>query len=382
MMLKTEKIVQNKTCAHCGAPFNVTDKDLEFYDKVSPVFAGKKYAIPTPTFCPECRKMRRLAFRNVGKIYKRKCDLTGKEVVSIYSPDKPFTAYNQDDWWTDKWDAMDYGKNFDFSRTFFEQFRELQLQVPRIALLNGFNENTEYANHAWYQKNCYLSMNAANNEDCFYTDGIYYSHDTMDATLVHNCEFCYEITDSSGCYGVKFGQNCNKCSNSWFLYECENCRFCFGCANLVNQQYVVYNRQVSKDEYDRFIQEFLSSPEKFLRYKNDFEAIKFSATRKCATVTNCENCTGNYLKDSKRCKEVYNGYDLENVAYCTELHDSKDCMDTDIYGEGMSLTCECHGVGGKSAYQIFFSNIIWGETGDIWYSDHCLGGCFHIFGCV
>ena len=105
---KDETLVETKSCKHCGASFPITDKDLEFYDKVSPVFAGKKYQIPTPAFCPDCRQQRRLSFRNERKLYKRKCDLTGKDIISIYSPDKVYTVYEQSEWWSDKWDPLDY----------------------------------------------------------------------------------------------------------------------------------------------------------------------------------------------------------------------------------------------------------------------------------
>jgi hypothetical protein len=37
-MFQDEKIVETKTCRHCGESFDITDKDLEFYEKVSPVF--------------------------------------------------------------------------------------------------------------------------------------------------------------------------------------------------------------------------------------------------------------------------------------------------------------------------------------------------------
>ena len=37
-MLKDEKIIETKVCKHCQANFEITDKDLEFYEKVSPVF--------------------------------------------------------------------------------------------------------------------------------------------------------------------------------------------------------------------------------------------------------------------------------------------------------------------------------------------------------
>jgi len=33
-----EKIVEIKQCKHCNVNFDITDKDLEFYEKVSPVF--------------------------------------------------------------------------------------------------------------------------------------------------------------------------------------------------------------------------------------------------------------------------------------------------------------------------------------------------------
>jgi hypothetical protein len=50
----------------------------------------------------------------------------------MYSPDKSYKVYSQDEWWSDKWDAMDYGRDFDFSRGFFEQINELIINVPII----------------------------------------------------------------------------------------------------------------------------------------------------------------------------------------------------------------------------------------------------------
>jgi hypothetical protein len=103
-----EKIIQTKICKKCKSSFDITDKDLELYDKISPKFEGKKYQIPIPNICPECRQQNRLTFRNERKLYKRKCNLTKKEIISIYSPDKPYKVYNHKDWCSDKWDALDY----------------------------------------------------------------------------------------------------------------------------------------------------------------------------------------------------------------------------------------------------------------------------------
>jgi hypothetical protein len=87
-----------------------------------------------------------MSFRNEKKLYKRKCDFSGKDIISIYSPDKPYKIYEMDFWLSDKWDALDYARDFDFSRTAFEQFDELLKEVPRIPFFQSQNENSEYTN--------------------------------------------------------------------------------------------------------------------------------------------------------------------------------------------------------------------------------------------
>jgi len=97
-----------KKCKKCTQNFEITNQDLEFYKKISPKFDWKVYEISAPTLCPDCRQQRRLSFRNERNLYRRKCDATGKSIISIYSPDKEYKVYNSDFWWSDKWDAMDY----------------------------------------------------------------------------------------------------------------------------------------------------------------------------------------------------------------------------------------------------------------------------------
>jgi len=131
--MKNNKIIETKICKHCFCKFDITDKDLEFYEKISPTFPNpdslesgfKKYIIPSPTLCPDCRQQRRLSFRNERKLYKRKCDFFGRDIISMYSPDKQYKIYHQDIWWSDEWDASDYGRDFNFNKNFFEQFETI-----------------------------------------------------------------------------------------------------------------------------------------------------------------------------------------------------------------------------------------------------------------
>jgi hypothetical protein len=112
----SDPIVEWKTCKVSGQPFPIFQSDLDFYDKISPTFNGKKFQIPTPTLCPEERQRRRLAFRNERRLYRRKSDFSGDEIISMYSPDKPYIVYSSDEWWSDNWNALSYGKTFTFQR--------------------------------------------------------------------------------------------------------------------------------------------------------------------------------------------------------------------------------------------------------------------------
>jgi hypothetical protein len=130
----TDPIIQTQTCPISGKAFHITQQDMDFYTKISPTFAGQKFVIPMPTLCPDERQRRRLSFRNERNLYRRKCDASGKDIISIYSPDKPYTVYDQQIRWSDSWDATEYGRDFDFSKTFTEQFGEMMREVPMAPL--------------------------------------------------------------------------------------------------------------------------------------------------------------------------------------------------------------------------------------------------------
>ena len=220
-MPRTEKIVQNKTCARCGTPFDVTDRDLAFYDKVSPAFGGKKYPIPAPTFCPDCRAQRRLAFRNERKLYKRECDLTGKSIVSLYSPDKPNTVYDQHEWWSDKWNATNYGRDFDFSKTFAEQFSSLTRKVPFQNLIGFNNQNSEYINLSADNKNCYLIVESSNNEDCYHGYWLQQCERCVDTAFSHECRESYEVQGCYSCFKIAHCEDCVDCREGAYLRDCQ-----------------------------------------------------------------------------------------------------------------------------------------------------------------
>ena len=74
----------NRICKKCEVEFQIPQEDLEYYHNISPKFGGKTCEIPPPTLCFVCRHQKRLAFRNEINLYHRKCDSTGRQIISMY----------------------------------------------------------------------------------------------------------------------------------------------------------------------------------------------------------------------------------------------------------------------------------------------------------
>ena len=102
-----------KNCQNCKKDFVIEPDDFGFYEKIK---------VPPPTFCPECRLLRRMIATNERVLYKRKCDLTGKDIFSMYDEKATFPVYETDAWYSDAWDPYSYGMDYDENRPFFDQF--------------------------------------------------------------------------------------------------------------------------------------------------------------------------------------------------------------------------------------------------------------------
>ena len=141
--------METKKCQNCKKDFVIEQEDFNFYEKIK---------VPPPTFCPECRMQRRMLWRNLRNLYKSNCCVPKhkENIISVYSADKPLVVYDQKYWWGDGWDPIEYGKEYDFSRPFFEQFSELlhSIPIPNISNLNS--SNTDYANMTIDSKDIYL----------------------------------------------------------------------------------------------------------------------------------------------------------------------------------------------------------------------------------
>src|SRR3989338_3561293 len=212
---------ETKICQNCKEDFTIEPDDFGFYEKIK---------VPPPTFCPECRLVRRMISTNERVLYKRKCDLTGERILSMYDKDVPFPVYETKAWYSDKWDPYQYGMNYDFSKPFLQQFLELRNRVPKMALVKqGFSINSEYTHRVTDMKNSYLVFRMSGSEDSLYCYVGRNITDCVDCLSIWDSELCYECIDCNNCYKTKFSQESHDCRDSYFLYACRNCSDCIGC---------------------------------------------------------------------------------------------------------------------------------------------------------
>jgi hypothetical protein len=322
-------------CKQCNTGFEITDVDREFYQKVK---------VPAPTLCPPCRRQRRQAFRNEHVFYKRKCDLCKKDIIGLYPSDSEYKAYCYTCWWSDKWDPTSYGRDFDFSRPFFEQFSALEKEVPHLALFQDDTmENCEYVNYGYHNKSCYLVLGAYL-QDVYYSHSVGYCKSCMDCHKCVSCELCYQCVDCNTCYSLYFSQDCNNCSDSYFLKDCSQCQNCFCSAGLRNAKYVFNNEQLSEDEYKKRMGELALTPELIEKFTLARDSFSQKIPKKYMHGSNNENVSGDYIDNSSNLKECWDCFQMEKSAFCDFCAiPSSDLYDCTYAGAGSQLCYEING---------------------------------------
>mgnify|MGYP001570735483 CR=1 FL=1 len=373
MEFKSEK----KICQNCKKDFIIEPDDFGFYEKIH---------VPPPTFCPECRRQRRWAWRNNMSLYNRKCDLCSKGVISIYSPDSGLTVYCNKCWWSDKWDPKSYGVDYDFSKPFFTQFRELIQKVPHMAIVNDdgiASVNCEYTHDWWFSKNCYMCFSGWNVQDVMYSFFILQGRDIVDSNIIRSkSENLYECYMTALCYNVKYSQICYKCIDSKFLYDCWDCSDCFVCTSLRNKKYCFKNKQYSKEEYEKILESYrLDTFSGVEKAQKEYDEFILNYPRRYLLMFRTQSSLGEIVSDSKNVKYCFVTKGSENCRYCDFAGDAKnpdkDCYDVTLSG-GLSESYECV-VGDHSQLNLFALFSV--KSQDLKYTQHC-HNCKHCFGCV
>lgn len=360
----------NQKCKISSQNFTIDEQDQAYYKRID---------VPLPTLSPDERQRRRMSFRNERNLYHRKCDLCHKQIISVYRSESPYTVYCNTCWWSDKWDPLSYGQDIDFTKPFFEQFQQLHLKVPRLALHAKNNENSDYTNHTESAKDCYLCVDTGFCQNVYYSKWMIKCQDCMDCHNIEESQLCYEGMYEVKSYNSRFTFCSDAAIDSSFLYNCVSCRDCFMCSNLYQKQYCVYNKQLTKQEYEAFMAKVdLGSSQQLEKNKADYAKMIKSTPKKANLMIMCENCTGDTMYHCKNVQDSFEVIESQDSRYCYDAGHLKDCYDVYESAFECELQYDCHACNrGKF---IKFCNVSY----DISNSEYCdlSHNSSDLFGCI
>src|ERR1044072_6056361 len=255
----------------------------------------------------------------------------------MYPADAPFPVYCMRCFESDGWEGMTYGIEYALSKNFFEQFKELQRRVPRKGLMGQHATwtNSPYNNMAHELKNCYLLFNSDIDENCSYSSELERSQNCLDMLMADSCQYSYSCVGCMNCYQCFFSLNCESCSNVWFSKNMSGCSDCFGCVNLKNQKYCIFNEQYSKEDYHAQLASLWDGT--FAKLESlEKEAAAFHARYPHRNMHGTHNTavSGEYIYTSKNVRDSYIVYEGQDCRYCMWLliKPNKDCYDYTQFG--------------------------------------------------
>lgn len=368
---------ETKFCQNCKKDFMIESEDFNFYEKIK---------VPPPTWCPECWMIRRFASCNALYLFYNNCAKCGKRTLSMYCPSTNKIIYCQPCWWGDEWDGIEYAMDYNPSKSFFTQLKELSDKTPYSALESSYLtiKNCDFCNALAYSKNCVLIFWADYCESVYYSaflNGLKWSSDCLRGW---ESELCYESTGFIRSYRAFFCEDFDDCIDVWFSRNCYGCTSCIGCANLRGESYCIFNVKYSKEDYAKKLKELgFDSWENLQKFEK--QAREFWLTKPYREFHGNAfnlNVTGEHVYKSKNSKECYILNGAENCKWCqlVTVDGSKDCVDYSGWGHNAELVYESASIG-DGVSNIKFSAYCFPDSQNNEYCLWCIAGKNN-FGCV
>lgn len=366
---------ETKTCQSCSQSFVITTEDFDFYKKID---------VPPPTWCVQCRMQRRMAWAaDSVTLYQRTCQAPGhnERIFSVYPETAKAPVYDPVFWVSDGWDGSAYGREYDFSRPFFVQFKELLDAVPvrSAEIINSVD--CDYCLGVTDSKNCYLCSGTFGSENCLYGHTAVFSKECVDSTLSTYVEQGYDIVSVDKSFRVTSSVYSDELVDCDFMYDCRGCTDSLGCVGLRNKKHCIFNIQYSKEEYTKERAKYdLGSYAGRQEVSRRFNELILRHPRKYAVVRNAPGSTGDNLMNVKNCTHVFQGLNnIENCKYSFVVGlGTKDSQD--IAGAGLKAELLYDVVSVVASSDVAFSYRI-RNSHDVRYSRECFDSS-HLFGCV
>lgn len=259
---------------------------------------------------------------------------------------------------------------------FFTEYNKLRKKFPYVRAVEFGNEASEYCDNIFRSRNCYYVFESAEMNECLYTADGFKEVNDVDCDFglngEGNCE-CIDSADSSNCYG---SQSFARCYNVWYSWYLTDCHDCFGCANLSNKEYCIFNVQYTKEEYEREFPKLKAMPMNEVRQK--VEELKRKIPQVHAEqVDNNNSDYCDYAYYNTNCYYCFDGAQNQDCGYITASYECKDTWDCNHVIRGERTANSSYAGDIYNCYEVTDCNRCY----DSYYLEDC-DDCHDCFGCT
>lgn len=295
-----------RTCAITDEKWMMTEEEIGWY---------KKFHVPPSTVAPLTRLRQLAGFAGGVSVWWKPHAETEKLILSFIHPDSPFKVITDKEWF-----GKDFGGGFaaNVGSSFFDQFRKLAFSIPVGAMRDDGSNIESVGVDLLDCEQCYMAfgsgemkrvhyayMAGMNSEDCVDLVNSGGSRESYAAVWCDNIFQCIQVISS------------NDCLHSAFLFDCEDCEFCFGATNKRHKKYVWFNEQLSKEEWERRRAEVdLSKWSIFSEYVDRFEKLMAEACWPEYATIACDDCVGHDLIKCTRCRACWWSIKSTDLFHC------------------------------------------------------------------
>lgn len=208
---------------------------------------------------------------------------------------------------------------------YLEQFEELRTKTPLIGLQCVQNENSPFCQYTEKSKDCYMTFASYTSQDCMYNHRVFYCTDCVDCALCWKCELCYQCTDCKNCYNCENCKDCEQATDCYWCFDCIGITNCFGCIGLRKGEYQIFNKQYTKEEYEKHLPQLKKMTS--AQVGQHIGQLYQTVPRVYMRGRNNENVTGDYVNQSRNCVGVFDSESIEDCINSFHCDDAKDLVD-------------------------------------------------------
>jgi hypothetical protein len=332
-----------RVCALTGEKWMMTDEEISWY---------KKFNVPPSSRTPLTRMRVLGGFMNGYQWWWHKHAETDKPLLSYVHPSSELKVLPDQEWLSK--DFSSEGREYATDKSFFEQFREMQVRVPLKAANNVIEPEHSMALGSKGDIDSYFVADGGKNRECFFTIFTAMSERSAEIHNVLQAVDSYHVNDAFNVHHSQYVSDLRGLANSAFAFLAPDCADCFGVAIRKHKKNLWFNEQLSESEYKKRRAEVdLGKRSVAEEWKKKFYDLLSKDIAWPQNMNwNAEDCEGEYLVGTRHArfcfacvKRAVDDYycaftdmEVRNSAFLITASDAFDCYQS-VFSEKSSNCC-------------------------------------------